>query len=425
MRSAHVLRRSGWSKELFPINTQVTIEAAPDRVDPSSCYLNTIRFANGSRMDRYGQYVKAPEGLKEVRGVLPTVAKSRAPRRPSGEPNISGDWAPEQVVMVDPRGTGGGLVPLSQIGTAKPGERGAGGGRRAGGAPAGPRRFGGAELTPFGEEMAAKFQQSDNPRFRCETTSIIFDWTFDGPVNRITQNRDSIVIEYGQMNLKRTVHMNMKSHPATVRPSRTGHSIGRWEGDTLVVESAGFNDRTWLDLSGHPHTEALRVTERFQRLDTGRMRLEMTFADPNTYSRPWTIGVDMQLMPDTELLESVCHENEKDRPRLVGRLEDDLAQKVTLAPHVLEQYVGSYFAGPLGKIQVVIHGGELALVLPGGEARHPAFAKSDQQFLVPTLGTPLQFVKNERGEVMRLRVTSVEGDIDAPRLTGAVGHAHH
>jgi hypothetical protein len=279
MRSAHVLRRSGWSKELFPINTQVTIEAAPDRVDPNSCYLNTIKFANGSRMDRYGQYVKAPEGLKEVRGVLPTAAKAREPRRPSGEPNISGDWAPEQVVMVDPRGTGGGLVPLSQIATAKPGERGGGGGRRAGGPPAGPRRFGGTEVTPLAEEMAAKFQQSDNPRFRCETTSIIFDWTFDGPVNRITQNKDSIVIQYGQMNLKRTIQMNAKSHPATVRPSRTGHSIGRWEGDTLVVDTVGFLPGV---LSAPiRHSDKLHVVERFT-LDPAKMTLtrQWTAEDP-------------------------------------------------------------------------------------------------------------------------------------------------
>jgi len=129
MRSAHTLRRSGWTKELFPVNAKVTIEAAPDRADPNSCYLNTIRFENGSHMDRYGQYVKATSGVvQEVRGALPTAVKPRDARRASGEPNISGDWAPEQVVMADPRGTGGGLVPLSQLETVKPGERRGGGG---------------------------------------------------------------------------------------------------------------------------------------------------------------------------------------------------------------------------------------------------------------------------------------------------------
>jgi hypothetical protein len=115
MRSAHTLRRSGWDPSMFKAGQQASIDASPDRADVASCYLNTIKFANGTRMDRYGQYVKAAGGeIKEVRGqVAPPDISKRAPRRPSGEPNISGDWAPEQVVMADPRGTGGGLVPLS------------------------------------------------------------------------------------------------------------------------------------------------------------------------------------------------------------------------------------------------------------------------------------------------------------------------
>jgi len=295
MRSAHTLRRSGWTKELFPLNTQVTIEAAPDRADQNSCYLNTIRFANGSRMDRYGQYVKGDGGgLREVRGALPFAAKARELRRPSGEPNITGDWAPEQVVMADPRGTGGGLVPLSQIATIKPGERRGGGARRGGGPPAGPRLYGGTELTPLGEQAAAKFTRDDNPRFRCETTSIIFDWTFDGPVNRITQNRDTIVIQYGQMDLRRTIHMNMKTHPANVKPSRAGHSIGRWEGDVLVVDTVGFLPGV---LSAPVrHGGKLHVVERFT-LDPNTMKLTRTYTaeDPDylkgQYTGSDTVGV--------------------------------------------------------------------------------------------------------------------------------------
>ena len=100
--------------------------------------------------------------------------------------------------------------------------------------------FNGAEVTELGEKAAVAFKPEDNPRFKCETTSIIFDWTFDGPVNRITQNKDTIVIQYGQLNLKRTVYMNMTTHPANVKLTRAGHSIGRWDGDTLVVDTVGF-----------------------------------------------------------------------------------------------------------------------------------------------------------------------------------------
>src|SRR3954471_9379268 len=165
MRSVHVLRRSGWNKEQFPAGQGITVEAAPDRVDPNSCYLNTIRFKDGTHMDRYGQYVKGTGGtLTEVRGPIaaPNVA-ARELRRSSGEPNISGDWAPEQVVMANPRGTGGGLVPLGELQKIDAGgcppARGNGGRR---GAPAGPRLYGGTELTEAGTEAAAKFQQQDN-----------------------------------------------------------------------------------------------------------------------------------------------------------------------------------------------------------------------------------------------------------------------
>jgi hypothetical protein len=214
----------------------------------------------------------------------------------------------------------------------------------------------------------------------------------------------------------RQVFLDGRGLPEDPNPTWMGYSVGRWEGDTLVVESAGFNDRTWLDLTGHPHTEALRVTERFRRLDVGRMRLDMTFEDPKTYTRPWTIAVDVQLVPDTELLEYICNENEKGRDRLVGRLEDEQAHQVTVSPHILRRYAGTYAAGPLGAVRVVTHGEALAVILPGGDARHAAFATSEEHFFVPGLGVPLTFLKDPAGGVTHLRITSVEGDIDAPRV---------
>jgi len=311
MRSAHVLRRSGWGSDLFPIGQGVTIEAAPDRVDPSSCYLNTIHFANGSKMDRYGQYVKAPAGgVTEVRGVLATAnlekAKARPAKRPSGEPNITGDWAPEQVVMADPRGTGGGLVPLSTLATAKPGERGGGAARRGGGPPAGPRLYGGTELTPEGEKAAAAFKREDNPRFSCLTTSILFDWTFDGPVNRITQNKDTVVIEYGQMNLKRTIYMNQKTHPASVKPTRAGHSTGSWEGDTLVVDTVGFQPGV-LNAPVR-HSDKLHVVERFTYDPTAQTITRTYTAEDPVYLKGQYAGRDTVGVADQPYAEDKCKE---------------------------------------------------------------------------------------------------------------------
>jgi hypothetical protein len=323
LRSAHVLRRSGWSPELFKAGEKVDITASPDRADVASCYLQTIMFANGSRMDRYGQYVKAGGSVKEVRGQVNAVnLLNRPARRPSGEPNISGDWAPEQVVMRDPRGVGGGLQRLSTIGERPPetppqaraggagapaagrGGAAAGRGRGAGG----PRMFNGAELTERAIKEADAMTQADNPRFKCETTSIIFDWTFDGPVNRITQNRDTIVIEYGQLNLKRTVYMNMKQHPANVKPTRAGHSIGRWEGDTLVVDTIGFLPGV---LNGNTrHGEKLHVVERFT-LDPKTWQLSRTWEaeDPDYLKGKATASNEAPLMPaDAPYAKDECKE---------------------------------------------------------------------------------------------------------------------
>ena len=311
MRSVHVLRRSGWAKEQFPIGVPVTVEAAPDKVDPGSCYLNTIRFADGTHMDRYGQYVKGSGGtLTEVRGPVSTPsATSRALRRPTGEPNISGDWAPEQLVMANPRGTGGGLVPLGslpEVDARGPQARGGGGGGRRGAPPTGPRLYGGTELTDAGTQAVANFKQQDNPRFRCETTSIIFDWTFDGPVNRITQNKDSIELLYGQMGLKRTIYMNVKEHPASVKLTRAGHSIGHWDGDVLVVDTARFLPGI---LNGPvPNSDKLHVVERFS-LDTKTMKLTRAYeADDPVYLKAVYKGSDVIGVADPPYTKDVCKE---------------------------------------------------------------------------------------------------------------------
>ncbi len=297
MRAATVLRRSGWTLERFTPGQRVTIEGSADKFDPNSCYLNTIVLQDGSRADRYGQFTKAP---------LRTAA--RAPRRPSGEPNISGDWAPEQLVMTDPRGRGGALVPLSTVAKFKPGEG------RIGGAPAAPGstgrpRYRGAELTELGAKAAAAFgtfDPKDNPRMRCETTSVIFDWAFDGPVNRVTQNTDTIVIQYGQLGFTRTVHMNQKTHPARITPSRSGHSIGRWENDVLVVDTVGFLP----GVLSPPvlHGDKLHVVERFS-LDTEKMELTRGYvAEDSAYFTGQYAGSDTIQVADLPYSPDKCTE---------------------------------------------------------------------------------------------------------------------
>jgi hypothetical protein len=308
MRSVHVLRRSGWTKELFPVGQQVTIEASPNKTDPASCYLQTIVAADGTRMDRYGQYVKAPQGgVQEVRGPLVTPANNRPPRRPTGEPNIAGEWAPVQQVMVNARGTGGGLVPLDQLSQYQSGERPANrGGRKGPGGATGPRLYGGTELTEAGEKAAADFKREDTPRFHCQTTSILFDWTFDGPVNRITQNKDTIVLEYGQFGFKRTIYMNLKEHPANIKPSRAGHSIGHWEGDTLVVDTVGFSPG-FLNTPVR-NSDKLHVVEQFT-LDPVKVALTRSYvAEDAVYLKGKYTGSDTILVADAPFNPGKCQE---------------------------------------------------------------------------------------------------------------------
>jgi hypothetical protein len=287
----------------------MTVEASPDRADPASCYLQTILFENGNRMDRYGQYVKSADGrVSEVRGPLVAPNTKREYRRPTGEPNLAGDWAPEQRVMADPRGVGGGLVPLSQI--SQPPAPRAGGAARGTAAPAGarggPQLYGGTELTEAGQKAANAFTQQDNPRFRCETTSIIFDWGFDGPVNRIVQSRETIVLQYGQLGLRRTIYLNLTTHPANVKPSRAGHSIGRWEGDSLVVDTVGFLPGVLTQPVRH--SDRLHVIERFT-LDPKTMILTRSYSaeDPVNLKGKYT-GSDTVQPADVPYTEDRCKE---------------------------------------------------------------------------------------------------------------------
>ena len=174
------------------------------------------------------------------------------------------------------------------------------------GAGTGPRLYGGTELTEAGQQAVASFTQKDNPRFRCETTSILFDWTFDGAVNRITQNKDNILLQYGQMGLKRTIYTNMKTHPAGIKPSRAGHSIGRWEGDTLVVDTVGFLPGV---LNGPVrNSDKLHVVERFS-LDPKTMKLTRAYtADDAVYLKGQYTGSDVIQVADAPYTQDHCKE---------------------------------------------------------------------------------------------------------------------
>jgi hypothetical protein len=209
--------------------------------------------------------------------------------------------------------------------------------------------------------------------------------------------------------------------PEDPNPTWQGYSVGHWEGDTLVVESAGFNDQTWLDI-GHPHTEELRVTERFRRKDFGHMELKMTFSDPKIYSRPWTIDMHLDLMPDTELLEYVCNENEKDIKHIVITEEDRKLNRtnVKIAPQILSKYAGVYEMqnpeDPKGKpisFSIFAEGDQLLLQPSGAGAKIPLSAQSTTVF--SAFGGSIEFATNDQGAVTHFTVKAVEGDFKVMR----------
>ena len=111
----------------------------------------------------------------------------------------------------------------------------------------------------------------------------------------------------------RQIYTDGRSLPGDPDPSWMGHSVGTWQGDTLVVQTVGIHTRAWLDGFGHPRSEGMRITERYRRRDFGHMDLEITFEDSKYYTRPFSIKTTLTLMPDTDVLDYVCTENEKDR----------------------------------------------------------------------------------------------------------------
>jgi hypothetical protein len=231
---------------------------------------------------------------------------------------------------------------------------------------------------------------------------------------RIVQAPNMVVILY-ETGTFRQIFTDGRPLPTDPNPTWMGYSVGLWEGDTLVVATAGYNDKTWLDFAGHPHSEALHVTERFRRTDFGHMQLDMTFDDPKTYAKSWTIHPTVSFVPDDDLLENVCLENEKDRARLVGKVEDDRKSGKKISVAVLSQYAGIYDLGPLGQWTVSVVGDQLAIELADGGGKQVVFAQSDTAFVFPSVGGTVTFVRDSKGVVTHFLLTIVEGDFTAVR----------
>ena len=150
----------------------------------------------------------------------------------------------------------------------------------------------------------------DRPMTFCMPHGVPDAMTVAGLPFKILQMPGETVVLFEEFHKYRQIHTDGRKLPVDPDPAWYGYSIGRWEGETFVVETAGFKEGSWLDNSGHPHTEALHTTERFRRINFGRMDLQVTIDDAKAYTRPWTSDtLHFLLQPDTELLEHLCENN--------------------------------------------------------------------------------------------------------------------
>ena len=214
----------------------------------------------------------------------------------------------------------------------------------------------------------------------------------------------TVIINEGISNsgVTRTIHTDGRGLPEEMNPTWTGYSVGRWEGDTLVVTTAGFNDRTWLDFGGHPHSEALRTTERFHRRDFGHMDFDMTLEDPKAFTKSISFKADKTLVADTEILETIC-EYEQFAHHLQG------VNGFRLAPETLAKYAGTYDIAPGREAVLTVDGASLILHLsPSGQVE-TLVAESETTFVAALFGERVEFVKDPSGSVTGFTLTTGSG----------------
>jgi hypothetical protein len=172
-------------------------------------------------------------------------------------------------------------------------------------------------VTPEGQRIMEQRRRDneDLPTSRCLPMGTPLA-TLVSEVQKIVQTPGLTLIVHELDGIPRQIYTDGRKLPASPSPTWLGSSVGRWEGDALVVETVGLNDRVWLDLSGHPRSEAMRMTERYRRPDVGHLEQDITFDDPKMYNKPFTVKLTHLLQADTDILEYVCNENEKDRAHM-------------------------------------------------------------------------------------------------------------
>ena len=275
------------------------------------------------------------------------------------------------------------------------------------------------EDVPFQPWAAAVYEgrmAKDDPNTRCMPLGVP---RYLNSMFKIAQTPDMIALLYEVHTLYRQIFTDGRPLPVNPNPSWLGYSIGRWEGDAFIVDSVGFNDKTWLDLYGHPHSEALHVVERFSRRDFGHLDVQVTVDDPVAYTRPWTVTYALRLAPDTEMLETICENDAQILPRLVGT---DLAhpptrRSIAIDPELLTRYAGTYELAPGRNVVVTAAGDRLMLSFPGSPDTLPMFAEAPDRFFVTVGDSVIDFQRDADGRITGLVNHSALPDQVAVRRT--------
>jgi hypothetical protein len=250
----------------------------------------------------FAQWAKVPDtSLPRTRDGKPNLS-ARTPRAQDGKPDLSGVWTPE----LDPNALPPGATTVESItGFVPP--------RYFVDISAGmkPEDF---SMTPWALNLFNQRQASrgkNDPSAHCQPPGIPAISASPLPY-KIIQTAKTVLILYEGESVFRQIFLDSRRPVEDPQPRFMGYSTGKWEGETLIVNTAGLTDKTWLDALGHPHSEALRLTEKFRRLNVGNLEIEVTIDDPKAYTKPLKYTLKASLVPDEDLLEYFCAENEKD-----------------------------------------------------------------------------------------------------------------
>jgi hypothetical protein len=225
-----------------------------------------------------------------------------APRAADGKPDLSGIWAPEKNRPCPPQGCDDMQIPYEFLDI-------------------GWSLKGGLPYQPWARDLVkARMAKSgiQDPTTHCLPGGVVKIYTTP-LLHKIVQAPALLLILSERDSSYRQIFTDGRALPVDPQPSWNGYSSGRWDGDTLVVETNGFRDGLWLDRDGSPMTDAARMTERFRRVNYGKLEIEITVNDPKAYTRPWTVRLNQLIVLDTELLDYICLENEKDAPHFQAK----------------------------------------------------------------------------------------------------------